>query len=214
MQITESQLLAIMPKAKAVFDNTGITRAKKFLPYINDTLKEFHIDNRERVCHYLAQIAHESNELQCVEENLNYSAEGLLRTFPSRFNVVTAKSYARNPRKIASKVYGGRYGNGDEASQDGWKYRGRGLIQITFKSNYAAYAAYCGYDVVGKPDLLAQPKGATRSSGWYFFRHGCNELADRDNGSGSMMSAIRKVVMVVRQAPLTGVWIIINEQNE
>lgn len=174
IQISKIQLLAVMPNARSVADT--------YLPYLNKYMAECHINTPLRVCHFLAQIAHESGELKYTSENLNYSASGLLSTFPKYFNSTTAAKYARKPQAIASHVYANRLGNGDEASGDGWKYRGRGLIQYTGKDNYKEYATWCGYDVVKNPDLLSQPLGAVRSACHFFDAHGCNLLADRDNG--------------------------------
>jgi putative chitinase len=105
---------------------------------------------------------HESGLLEHVEENLNYGASGLLRTWPTRFNEETAQSHARQPAKIANKVYGGRLGNNEPG--DGWKYRGRGLIQVTGKDNYQAVGDVLGVDLVTDPDLLAQPEWALKSA--------------------------------------------------
>ena len=161
MQITRNQVLAVMPRAIRVVD--------KFLPYLNTHMNECGINTRERVCHFLATIAVESAELTAVEENLNYSADGLLKTFPKYFrSSAVARSYERHPQQIANRVYANRYGNGNEASGDGWRYRGRGLIQYTFRDNYKEYAKWCGYDVERQPELLAQPKGATRSACHYY----------------------------------------------
>lgn len=126
-------------------------RAGKFLPYMNRFAKDFGIDTPLRWAHYLAQIAHESGEL-------------------------------RYTREIASgKAYEGRKDLGNTHKGDGVRYKGRGLIQITGRANYAAYKKYCGYDVVENPELLEKPLGATRSSMWYWQTHGLNELADKDD---------------------------------
>lgn len=151
----------------------------KIVEYLNRYSEEFGITTPARWAQYLAQIAHESGELRYTEENLNYSTEGLLRVFPKYFNKTNAASYARTPQKIASRVYANRMGNGSEATGDGWKYRGRGLLQITGEFNYAEYTEYCGFDVVKDPDLLAKPVGATRSSMWCWRLKGLNLLADK-----------------------------------
>ena len=143
-------------------------------------------ENSQRLTMWLAQIAHESGKFTQLEENLNYSTEGLLKTFPKYFNQEQATQYARKPRMIASRVYANRYGNGDEQSADGWFYRGRGLIQITFKDNYRAFADSIGMDfeILNKPNLLATPQYAVESAGWFFKAHGCNELADAGDFKG------------------------------
>jgi putative chitinase len=185
MNITRAQILAIMPNAGKVVD--------KYLPYLNRHMEECEINTRERVCHFLATIAVESSELRAVTENLNYSALGLLKVFPKYFNASTAKAYERQPQKIANRVYANRYGNGNEASGDGWRFRGRGLIQYTFRDNYKEYSRWCGYNVENDPDLLTQPKGAVRSACHCFQSRGCNQLADK-GGSDSVLIAIRKKI--------------------
>src|SRR5688572_5216436 len=104
-----------------------------------DELARGGIDTPLRRAHFLAQVAHESGGFKRLVENLNYSADALVRTWPSRFDAATAKQYARQPERIANKVYAGRLGNGDETSGDGWRYRGRGYIQLTGQVNYADY---------------------------------------------------------------------------
>ena len=178
-------MLAIMPKASKVVD--------RYLPYLNAHMKECQINTRERICHFLANVAVESRELQSVVENLNYSASGLLKTFPKYFTSATAKAYERQPQKIANRVYANRYGNGNEASGDGWRFRGRGLFQYTFRANYQEYSRWCGYNVEANPDLMAQPKGATRSACHYYQSRGCNLLADK-GGSDEVIRAIRKKI--------------------
>src|SRR5258706_10657065 len=114
---------------------------------------------------FLAQIVHESGNLQNLEENLRYSAKRLREVWPKRFpDGATAEAYAGNAEKLANRVYAGRLGNGDEASGDGWKYRGRGLIQLTGRSNYAACKAALDLDVVRSTDLLLEPPGPARSA--------------------------------------------------
>ena len=186
MQITRQQILAIMPMARNAVD--------RYLPYLNTHMNECGITTRERICHFLATIAVESSELRAVEENLNYSADGLRKTFPKYFKTMAiARSYERHPQQIANRVYANRYGNGNEASGDGWRYRGRGLIQYTFRDNYKEYAKWCGYDVEKQPELLAQPKGAVRSACHYFQSRGCNELSD-GGSTDEVFRAIRKKV--------------------
>lgn len=111
---------------------------------------------------FLGQILHESGMLEHLEENLNYSAGALMRTWPTRFNAEMAASYARDAVRIANKVYGGRLGNTEPG--DGWKYRGRGLLQVTGKDNYQAVGDVLGIDLVNNPDMLAQPEWALKSA--------------------------------------------------
>jgi putative chitinase len=122
---------------------------------IPDTAAKFGITNPLRLAHFLAQVAHESGAFKAVTENLNYSADGLKKIFPKYFPGNISESYSRNPEKIANKVYSARMGNGDEASGEGWKYRGRGYIQLTGKSNYTAFDKTVEDDILANPDLVA-----------------------------------------------------------
>lgn len=130
-------------------------------------IREFGISNPFRLAHFLAQTAHESGNFKHVRENLNYSAEGLLKVFPKYFSKETASFYARKPEAIANLVYGGRMGNGDKNSGDGWRYRGRGYLGLTGKSNYRAFGDFIGVDLVKDPDLVAT-KYALTSAAWFF----------------------------------------------
>ncbi len=122
---------------------------------IPDTAAKFNITNPLRLAHFLAQCGHESGGFRAVSENLNYSAKGLLGTFPKYFNATTATQYERKPEMIASRVYGGRMGNGDESTKEGFKFRGRGYIQLTGKSNYTNFTKFIGEDCIANPDLVA-----------------------------------------------------------
>lgn len=172
MNVTREQILDIMPKAANVVD--------KYLEPLNAAMYEFNINTEKRIECFLAQIAHESTQLQCVEENLNYSATGLLSTFHKYFTPDQAAVYARHPERIANRVYANRNGNGDEASGDGWKHRGAGLIQLTFANNQFACADYFGVPREAIGDWLRTPEGACRSAAWFWYTHGCNALADAD----------------------------------
>ena len=145
----------------------------------------FGVNTKLRLCHFLAQVAHESGKFQALSENLNYSQSGLLKIFPKYFpTAALAAAYNKQPAKIANRVYANRYGNGNEASGDGYKYRGRGLIGVTFKSNYIAFGKAIGEDVVTNPDLVAQPKYAVLAAGWYWDSRKINALADKDDVLG------------------------------
>lgn len=134
-----------------------------------------------RLAHFFAQIEHESG-LSPISENLNYSTEGLLKIFPKYFKgIEVAKTYARKPFKIASRVYANRMGNGAESTQDGWKYRGRGLIQITGKDNYKMLSEDSGIDFLNNPDLLLQEANSMISAIWFWNKNKLNVLADEDN---------------------------------
>lgn len=134
---------------------------------LESVMREFDISNPFRLAHFLAQTAHESGNFKHVRENLNYSAEGLLRTFPKYFDKTTAPIYARKPEMIANVVYESRMGNGNRNTGDGWRYRGRGYLQLTGKSNYKAFSDYIGVDLIKEPDLVATKYPLT-SAAWFF----------------------------------------------
>lgn len=168
--ISRDDLHTIMPRAPG----------SAIVP-LNAAMAEFGITTRPCAAAWLAQIAHESSQLRQLEENLNYSAHGLQATWPSRFvTEVEAEACARQPARIANRVYADRMGNGDEASGDGWKYRGRGLIQITGKANYAgcSIALFGDARLIESPELLATMTNACRSAAWWWTAHGLNALAD------------------------------------
>lgn len=132
-----------------------------------------------RIAHFMAQLEHESN-LKPISENLNYSAVGLTTIFKKYFpNIASTNGYVRSPEKIANKVYANRMGNGDEESGDGWKYRGRGFIQITGKDNYKLLSKATGIDFVNDPDKLLNEADAMISALWYWTKIGGNSLADK-----------------------------------
>lgn len=143
-------------------------------------LKKNKVDTPLRLAHFFAQIEHESG-LKAVSENLNYSMNGLRKTFGKYFKTMAEASYfAGNPEKIANKVYANRMGNGDERSGDGWKYRGRGFIQITGKSLYEKLSKEVKVDYVNEPDLLLTEADAMISALWYWTNIKGNELADKN----------------------------------
>ena len=134
---------------------------------IAETAKKFNITNNLRLAHFLAQCAHESGNFKAVSENLNYSADGLKKIFGKYFPGTLSESYAKQPEKIASRVYGGRMGNGDETTKEGFKFRGRGYIQLTGKSNYTNFTKFIGEDCVSNPDLVAN-KYPLASAAFFF----------------------------------------------
>lgn len=137
-----------------------------------------------RLAMFFAQLDHES-KLEPISENLNYSAEGLLTTFKKYFNQNTAKQYARQPKMIANKVYANRMGNGNEASGDGWKYRGKGFIQLTGKDNYKALSKSTGTDYVANPELLLNEADAMVSACWFWSKNNLNKHADNKDVSSA-----------------------------
>ena len=151
---------------------------QKWLDGLNDCFDKYSINTPERQACFLAQVMHESNSFKNLSENLNYSAQSLMRTWPSRFpDLDVAEKYEHNPEKIANKVYAGRMGNIEEG--DGWKYHGRGLIQLTGRENYANFGHNASVDVLSNPDLLTTPEYASLSAAWYWNKRNLNELADK-----------------------------------
>lgn len=153
-------------------------KCNECLPHLLQTINEFEINTPLRIAAFIAQTAHESAGYSAFLENLNYSAQALLATWPSRFTPESAAIYARQPEKIANCVYSNRLGNGNEASGDGWRYRGRGVIQTTGRDNYNACGIGLGLDLIVSPELLEQPLNAFRSAGWYWKSRNCNAFAD------------------------------------
>jgi putative chitinase len=147
---------------------------------LNETFEKYDISTPQRQACFIGQTMHESGGYKHLVENLNYSAKGLVSTWPSRFpNEEYAEEYARKPERIANKVYSGRMGNTEDG--DGAKYIGRGLIQLTGKENYANCGLGLGVDLVGNPDWLATPKYAALSAGWYWNKRNLNADADTMN---------------------------------
>lgn len=159
-------------------------RLNEFVASFNMWAIHFGIDSPKRIAHYLAQVMTESGALRYTVENLNYSKEGLLSTFPKYFNALNVSAYARNPQKIANRVYANRMGNGSEGSGDGYRYRGRGFIQLTGLDNYKAFAKSecCTEDVVQYPDKVANYYLNQVSSMWYWEKNKLNDIADKDDG--------------------------------
>lgn len=149
------------------------------LAQIPDTAAKFEINTPLRLAHFLAQCGHESGGFKLVQENLNYGAKGLLGIFKKYFPTeAKALQYERKPEKIANLVYGGRMGNGPETSGDGYKYRGRGYIQLTGKDNYTAFGKAINEDVAATPDVVAT-KYPLLSAAWFFNKNGLHKIADK-----------------------------------
>jgi putative chitinase len=168
---------------------TGVSNAlcDAWFPHIAESLSAFQITTPLRQAHFLAQTGHESAGFLKVEEGLNYSENALTAMFGKRITAEQARAYGRNAmhaanqKMIASIIYANRNGNGDVASGDGYRYRGRGLIQITGKANYAALVKQLGADVVANPDLLLGYRFAAMSAAAWWKNNGLNELADSDD---------------------------------
>lgn len=155
---------------------------------------KYQINTPLRMAHFMAQLAHESANFTRLTENLNYSAQGLANTWPSRFAVnpnanpkvpnTKALEMQRKPEQIANFVYANRMGNGNEASGDGWRFRGRGFIMITGRANYQAFSNYSGINIVSNPNRASEPLVAALIAGWYWNSRNLNTLADRDDVVG------------------------------
>ena len=169
--------------------------AEKWADAVSAACQEFGIDTPKRIAGFLSQCAHESGGFERLQENLNYSAEGMAGIWPKRFAVMGpdgkpvkkdgknqpnkfALALHRKPEMIANVVYSGRMGNGPIESGEGWKYRGRGLKQLTGKSNHSDCSKGLGVDLVDNPDLLLQPTYAARSAAWFWQKNNCNSFAD------------------------------------
>ena len=160
---------------------------------IPDTAAKFQINTPLRLAHFLAQCGHESGGFRATQENLNYSAKGLNGIFKKYFPTeASAAAYARNPQKIANKVYGGRMGNGLEASGEGYKFRGRGYIQLTGKENYTAFGKAIGEDILANPDKVASTY-ALLSAAWFFSKNGLHKMAD-GGATDAVVTSITKRV--------------------
>ena len=158
-------------------DALGISHI--WLGPLEETFSKYDISTPVRQAYFIGQCAHESNNFQVLQENLNYSAARLMAVWPSRFtNINVANQYANNPEKLANYVYAGRLGNGNEESGDGWRYHGRGVIQLTGKDNYANCGSGLGVDLISNPSMLIDPKYAVLSAGWFWNKKGLNALAD------------------------------------
>lgn len=175
--VNESQVRAILP---------GITDLSEWYELIVNILPKYNINTNERIAGFIAQTGHESRDWSILEENLNYSASALNRVFPRYFRNagVNAQLYHRQPQRIANRVYANRMGNGPEESGDGWRYRGRGLIQLTGKNNYQQFANYTGLEFEKITDYVGTKTGALESACWFWEINGLNSLADRQDIRG------------------------------
>ena len=178
--------------------NLKLSKLKGHIPdaviaMIPDTASKFGINTPLRLAHFLAQCGHESGGFRATQENLNYSAKGLMGIFKKYFpNASLAAQYERKPAKIAAKVYGGRMGNGNEASGEGYKFRGRGYIQLTGKENYTAFGKSIGEDILSNPDVVSS-KYALLSAAWFFSKNGLHKMAD-SGASDAVVTQITKRV--------------------
>lgn len=165
-----SQLKSIMPQ--------GLHTAA-FLAPLNQAMAHYAINTPKRIAAFLAQVAHESGQLNLLVENTNYSAESLLQIFPHYFNHAEAAKYAHKPEAIANRVYADRMGNGPEKSGDGYRYRGRGALQTTGRDSYHKCGLAIGLDLVAHPERLEEPLHAAMAAGSYWNHRDCSPMADK-----------------------------------
>jgi putative chitinase len=171
--ITKKQLLHLLPDNK---------NPDQLVMAFNILFPKYEINTRNRIAGFLAQCGHESLDFTILKENLNYSAEGLRRVFPKYFPTLeSAQPYNRKPEKIANRVYGNRLGNGPEESGDGYKFRGRGAIQLTGRNNYQAFATTIGKNIDETIAYCETLQGAIESACWYWERHALNDACDDDD---------------------------------
>ena len=181
MQLTVDQLKEMVH---------GIPYADHWCKALNQLLPDYEINTPKRIAAFIAQCAHESGGFGFLSENLNYKAESLMKVFPKYFPTKElAEQYAKKPEKIANRVYASRMGNGDEASGDGFKYRGRGLIQLTGKTNYTWFAASLEISPEEASDYLATFEGAAQSACWFWENNNLNKEAD----AGDIKTMTRKI---------------------
>ena len=154
----------------------------KWLDPLNSTFDKYELNTPTRQAAFIGQCGHESGNFKTLEENLHYSAKGLMATWHSRFpDETTADKYANNPEMIANKVYGGRADLGNTEDGDGWRFHGRGVIQLTGRTNYKICGDAIGVDLINAPELLLEPKNAVMSAGWFWNKRGLNALADNQD---------------------------------
>ena len=183
IELTIDILAECLPDAKR-------SNLEKFVEGLNETFEHFEIDNANRMAMFIAQTAHESGNFAATQENLNYSAKGLSGTFKKYFPTEeSATPYARKPEKIANRVYGARMGNGPESSGEGYKYRGRGIIQLTGKDNYKNCGKALGLDLLADPDSVAKNPVAVLSAGWFWDTRKLNTWADK----GDVLTVTKKI---------------------
>lgn len=171
--VTSEQLIEIMPECSHVID--------RYIDHMHEAFERFEIDSPLRQAAFIAQCGHESTRFTRIEENLNYSANGLMRTFPDYFTDEEAKAFAYKPAQIANRVYANKGGNGDEASGDGWRFRGRCWIQVTLKRNYELRGKRLVNNpqfFLSGPDLLLEPEWCVRASCDYWDENSLNQYAD------------------------------------
>ena len=196
----ESAPVAAVVKEDVVIPSGGPLNIEKLKGHIPDavlaqipeTAAKFNITNNLRLAHFLAQCGHESGGFKAVSENLNYSADGLKKIFGKYFPGNLNESYARQPEKIAARVYASRMGNGDEASKEGFKFRGRGYIQLTGKANYTNFTKFIGEDCIANPDLVAT-KYPLASAAFFFDSNKLWSICDKGADDATVTAVTKRV---------------------
>jgi putative chitinase len=183
---------AVIPSSSFKLDALKGHIPDAVIAQIPDTAAKFNITNPLRLAHFLAQCGHESGGFKAISENLNYSVDGLKKIFGKYFPGDLATSYARQPEKIASRVYGARMGNGDESTGEGFKFRGRGYIQLTGKSNYTSFAKFIGEDTVTNPDLVAT-KYPLASAAFFFDSNKLWSICDKGADEATVTAVTKRV---------------------
>ena len=192
------EITKIITDDKVLTPNTlDISKLKGHIPdsvmvQLPETIKKFNITNNLRLAHFLSQCAHESGDFKAVSENLNYSSDGLKRIFTKYFPGNLSESYARQPEKIASRVYGGRMGNGDENTKEGYKFRGRGYIQLTGKDNYTKFDKTVDDDILGNPELVAT-KYPLASAAFFFNSNNLWSICDKGADEATVTAVTKRV---------------------
>jgi putative chitinase len=196
--VTSAPIVITEPTPVANVGGLKLEKLKGHVPdaviaQIPDTASRFNINTPLRLAHFLAQCGHESGGFKVTQENLNYSAKGLMGIFKKYFPTqALAESYQRNPQKIANKVYANRMDNGSETSGDGYKFRGRGYIQLTGRANYTAFGKAINEDIANNPDVVSG-KYALLSAAWFWSKNGLNTLADGGSSDQVVTSITKRV---------------------
>jgi len=191
--VTPPTSTVVVPPSSFKLDKLKGHIPDSVLAQIPDTAAKFNITNPLRLAHFLAQCGHESGGWKATSENLNYSSKGLMGIFKKYFpTLALAEQYARKPEAIASRVYGGRMGNGAEATKEGFKFRGRGYIQLTGKDNYKAFDAFVPEEIIANPDLVAT-KYPLMSAAWFFNKNGLWAICDKGADQGTVTAVTKRV---------------------
>jgi putative chitinase len=182
-------MLITFDQLNEFFENTNENIIQDFIDPLNEVMEFYEINTPQRISMFLAQVGHESGGLKARKENLNYRAETLMKVFPKYFRNKNTSEYARNPQKIANLVYANRMGNGPPESGDGYRYCGRGLIQLTGKYNYEAFASDMEIQLDEAVAWLETAEGAAWSAGWFWDSRELNDWADK----GDVLTVTKKI---------------------